>query len=87
MPLKNLLHASFLAPLKGHKHGHVHIGNARIQKGGKGSLESRRGVKGVWNPLENNKFYRKKQLGSITLEKVGPPDIFEPPSARTLEKL
>ena len=44
MPLKNLLHASFLATLKGHKHGHVHIDNARIQMG----------VQGVRNPLENN---------------------------------
>ena len=33
MPLKNLLRASFLVTLKGHKHGHVHIGNARIQRG------------------------------------------------------
>ena len=69
MPLKNLLRASFLVTLNGHKQGHVHIGNARIQ----------RGVQGVRNPLENNKFYRKKQLGPITLEKVGPPDIFDPP--------
>ena len=37
------------------------------------------GVQGVRNPLENNRFYRKKQLGPITLEKVGPPDIFDPP--------
>ena len=37
MPLKNLLHASFLVTLKGHKHGHVHIGNARIQRGYRGS--------------------------------------------------
>ena len=35
--------------------------------------------RGVRTPLENNKFYRKKQLGPITLEKVGPPDIFYPP--------
>ena len=33
MPLKKLLHASFLMTLKGHKHGHVLIGNARIQTG------------------------------------------------------
>ena len=46
------------------------------------------GVQGVRNPLENNKFYRKKQLSPITLEKVGPHDIFDPPPpAWTLEKL
>ena len=40
MPLKNLLHASFSVTLKCHKHGHVYIGNERIQKGGGGgSLE------------------------------------------------
>ena len=42
MPLKNLLHASFLVTLKCHKHEHVRIGNARIQRaggGGAGSLE------------------------------------------------
>ena len=33
MPLKNLLRASFLVTPKGHKQGHVHIGNARIQRG------------------------------------------------------
>ena len=38
MPLKNLLHAAFLVTLKCHKHGYVHIGKARIQKGA-GSLE------------------------------------------------
>ena len=47
MPLKNLLHASFLVILKCHKHGHVHIGNSQIQSGQR-----------VWNPLENNEFYR-----------------------------
>ena len=69
MHLKNILRASFLVTLKGHKHRYVHIGNVRIHVG----------VQGVWNPLENNKFYSKKQLGPITLEKVGPPDIFDPP--------
>ena len=33
MPLKNLLRASYLVTLKCHKHGHVHIGNARVQRG------------------------------------------------------
>ena len=31
------LAASFLVTLKCHKHGHVHIGNARIQRGGRES--------------------------------------------------
>ena len=76
MPLNNLLHASFLVTLKGHKHGHVHIGDARIQRGGTGSPES----------PGNNKFHRKKkQFGPITLEKVGPLDIFDLP-AWLLEK-
>ena len=33
-------------------------------------------------PLENNEFYRfveKMQFGTITLEKVGPPEICDPP--------
>ena len=34
MPLKNLLHASFLVTLKCHKHGHMHLGNVRIQRWG-----------------------------------------------------
>ena len=42
MPLKNLLHVSFLVTLKGHKHGHVHIGNARIQRGGGGGYRESR---------------------------------------------
>ena len=51
-------------------------------------MRESRGVQGVRNPLENNKFYRKKQLGPITLEKVGPPYIFDPrPPAWTLEKI
>ena len=79
MPLKNLLRASFLVTLKGHKNRHVHIGNAQIQKG----------VQGVWSPLETTSYIEKKQLSPITLEKVGPPDIFDtpPPPAWTLEKL
>ena len=75
MPLNNLLHALFLVTLKGHKHGHVHIGDARIQ----------RGVQGVRNPLEITSSIEKKQFGPITLEKVGPPDIFDLP-AWLLEK-
>ena len=43
---KNLLHASFLVTLKGHKHGHVHIGNARIQRVGEG---------GTGNPVSPGK--------------------------------
>ena len=50
-------------------------------------MRESRGVQGVRNPLENNKFYKKKkQLGPIALEKVGSPAIFDPP-ALTLEKL
>ena len=71
MTLKNLLRASFLLTLKGHKHRHVHTGNARTQRGYRES--------GTPPPPENNKFYRKKQLDPITLEKVGPPDILTPP--------
>ena len=36
MPLMNLLRALFLVTLRGPKHGHVYIGNARIQRGGGG---------------------------------------------------
>ena len=70
MPLKNLLHASFLVTLKCHKHGQVHIGNARSRWG-----------QGVWNPWKTTSsigFYRKMQFGPITLEKVGPPEICDP---------
>ena len=70
MPLKNLLHASFLVTLKCQKHGHVHRGNARIQMG----------VQGVRNPWKTTSSIEKKeQLGPTTLEKVGPSDIFDPP--------
>ena len=68
MPLKNLLHASFLVTLKGHKHRHVLIGNARIQ----------RGYRESGAPWKTISSIKKKQLGPITLEKVGPPDIFDP---------
>ena len=69
MPLKDLLRASFLVTLKGHKQGHVHIGNARIQ----------RGYRESGTPLKTTSCIEKKQLGPITLEKVRPPDIFDPP--------
>ena len=78
MPLKNLLRASFLATLKGNKHKHVHIGNARIQRGYR---ESR-------TPWKTTSSTERKQLGPITLEKVGPPDICDSsPPAWTQEKL
>ena len=41
--------------------------------------ESRGGYRESGTPWKTNKFYRKRQLGSITLEKVGPADIFDPP--------
>ena len=69
MPLKNLLRASILVTLKGHKHRHVHIGNAGIQRG---YIES-------GTPWGTTSSIEKKQLGPITLEKVGPPDIFHAP--------
>ena len=71
MPLKNLLHASFLVFLKCHEHGHVHIGNARIQRG-TWSLEPP-GKQGVLKVS-----IEKMQFGPITLEKVGPPEICDP---------
>ena len=76
MPLKNLLRASFLVTLKGHKHRHVHIGNAQIQ----------RGYRESGTPWKTTSSIKKKQLGPITSEKVGSPAIFDPP-ALTLEKL
>ena len=42
-------------------------------------MRESRGATGSPEPLEHNSFYRKKQLVPITLEKVGPPDIFDPP--------
>ena len=69
MPLKNLLRASFLVTLKGQKQGHVHIRNAWIQ----------RGYRESGTPWKTTSSIEKKQLGPITLEKVGPPDIFDPP--------
>ena len=44
------------------------------------------GVQGVQNLLENNKFYRKKQLGPIILEKIGPLTFFYPPTPLGLWK-
>ena len=72
MPLKNLLRASFLVTLKGHKQGHVQIGNGRIQNGYRESGTA-------WKTTSS---IEKKQLGPITLEKVGPPDILPPPPPR-----
>ena len=74
MPLKNLLHASILMTLKCHKHGHVHIGNARIQRGGGGGREP--GT--PWKTTSSIGFYRKMQFDAITLKKVGPPEICDP---------
>ena len=71
MPLKNLLRASFLLTLKGHKHRHVHIGNARIQRG-----YSESGT--TWKTTSS---IEKKQLGPITFEKVGPSNMFDTPPA------
>ena len=69
MPLKNLVRAKFSVTLKGHKHRHVHIGNARIQ----------RGYREPGTPWKTTSSIKKNQLGPNTLEKVGPPDIFDPP--------
>ena len=71
MPLKNLLRASFMVTLNGHKQGHVHIGNARIQRG---YVYRESGT-----PWKTTSSIEKKQLGPIALEKVGAPDIFNPP--------
>ena len=77
MPLKNLLRASFFVTKRPQTRTRAHRQCANPE-----------GVQVVRNPLENNKFYRKKQLSLIILEKVGPPDIFDPPPpAWTLEKL
>ena len=74
-------HASFLLTLKCHKHGHVHIGNALIQRGGGGG-------QGVWKTTISIGFYRKMQFGPITLEKARPPEICDPPPpVWTLQKL
>ena len=52
MPLKNLLHASFLVILKCHKHGQ--IGTARIQR--------RQGVGNPWKTTSSIGFYKKNAI-------------------------
>ena len=78
MPLKNLLRASFMVTLNGHKQGHVHIGNARIQRG---YVYRESGT-----PWKTTSSIEKKQLGPIALEKVGAPGIFDPPPLLRLWK-
>ena len=72
MPLKNLLHTSFLVTLKCHKHGHMHIGNMRESRGGRESGTP-------WKKTSSIGFNSKMQFGPITLEKVGPPCDPPPP--------
>ena len=79
MPLENLLRTTILMTFKGFKHGHVHIGNARIQRG--------EGVRNPWKTTSSIGFYGKKQLRPITLEKVGLPEIIYLPPAWNLGKL
>ena len=76
MPLKNLLHASFLVTLKCHKH--EQIGTARVQR--------RQGVGNPWKTTSSKGFYRKMQFGTITLEKVGRPEMCDPPPLSGLLK-